>query len=105
MQKPASKQALKGHKANQGNKGNKGNKDPLIAGAGVAQVEIINDSLWLTLTTGEIQNAGRVVPALDSLLSSIGVLSSGGACNPRFPEGYGTFIHHTILTTEPGYSA
>ena len=38
------------------------------AGAGVAQVEIINDSLWLTLTTGEIQNAGRVVPALDSLM-------------------------------------
>lgn len=62
------------------------------AGAGVSQVEIINDSLWLTLTTGEIQNAGRVVPALDSLLSSIGMLSSGGGCNPRFPEGYGTFI-------------
>ena len=74
------------------------------AGAGVSQVEIINDSLWLTLTTGEIQNAGRVVPALDSLLSSIGVLSSGGGCNPRFPEGYGTFIHHTILTTDPGYT-
>ena len=74
------------------------------AGAGVSQVEIINDSLWLTLTTGEIQNAGRVVPALDSLLSSIGVLSSGSGCNPRFPEGYGTFIHHTILTTDPGYT-
>ena len=55
------------------------------AGAGVAQVEIINDSLWLTLTTGEIQNAGRVVPALDSLMGSAG--ATGNSCDPRFPLG------------------
>ena len=55
------------------------------AGAGVSQVEIINDSLWLTLTTGEIQNAGRVVPALDSLMGSAG--ATGNSCDPRFPLG------------------
>ena len=55
------------------------------AGAGVSQVEIINDSLWLTLTTGEIQNAGRVVPALDSLMGNAG--ATGNSCDPRFPLG------------------
>lgn len=87
-----------GPAGSQGEQGPMGEVGPAGAdGIGVSSVAIENDSLMLTLTSGEVQNAGRVVPALDSLLQLALSTSNLGSCDLRFPQGLGgTPIHQEI---------
>lgn len=64
-QGPAGEPGATGPAGPPGPQGLQGENGPM--GIGIMDVQIVEDSLWVTFTTGDIQNAGRVVPELDTV--------------------------------------